>query len=93
MYEVREREPRYYEFKYRKGKYRVPAVDSLSLEQVMSFAEAAERGSSEMTKWVIEFFISETDGALRMMKLDELVPLVKEWQSGTDMGESQASSD
>lgn len=93
MYRVGERKKAVFEFEYRDKVYSVPAMDSLPLEQVMSFAEAADGGSMELAKWVIRFFTSETNGAVSDMSLAELTSLAKAWQGGTDMGESQASSD
>lgn len=93
MYRVGERERSEFEFEYRGKHFSVPAMDSLPIGQVLSFADAAKKGSTETARWIIGFFMEHTDGAVSDMSVSELTSLARAWQGGTDMGESQASSD
>lgn len=95
MFTLQRQEPRYFEFEVegREGTYRIPAVDSISLDDLDAYYEAAADGSLAIMRWARALFERECPGAIDGLSSAEFNGLVTAWRDGADLGESRASSD
>lgn len=90
MYTLQRQEPRYFEFEVagREGMYRIPAVDSISLDDLDAYYKAASGGGLAIMRWARELFERECPGAIDGISTSDFNALVTAWRDGADLGES-----
>lgn len=93
MYKVEEVTNRTFEFEWDGETFSVASASMLSADDVLSLADASAKGNVEQTRWLVNWFAEQTDGATRKMPIGRFSGLARKWYSEGNLGKSQASSD
>ena len=95
MYVVESPDAQAFEFEFEGTAYSVPQLAALPMDDIMSFADAAEQGETAALKWMLRFFKDATDGAAGRMASADFGRLAKAWQAAkpVDAVKSRASYD
>ena len=81
MFKVESTAPAPFEFEWRGAEHSVPQLAALPMDDLMSFAEAAEQGETSALKWMYALFSDATGGAVKRMPSAAFGRLAKAWQA------------
>lgn len=70
-----------FEFEWMGAAHSVTQLAALPMDDLMAFAEAAERGETAAVRWMYDLFMRETDGAVADMPASAFGQLAKAWQA------------
>lgn len=81
MYVVESSDAQAFEFEFEGTAYSVPQLAALPMDDLMSFAEAAEQGETSALKWMYALFSDATGGAVKRMPSVSFGRLARAWQA------------